>query len=262
MTLSSQPLLVSLWIANIIAEGCVLALLAGRRGYREYPAFTTFIAFRVVLSLLLFYVANNCASLYQPVKWIAYVPQLPILVALVWEVFHVLFHPYSTLPKRTIAHFVQATAAVAIVAVAIAIRFPGAQPTAWMTFARATEQVVSWMLCAVFAFIAIFASYFGIPWRHRVYGIGAGFLLYLSVDVVVETVIAQWSLPIRSPISCLRMLVFLPACVIWAYYFATPEAPRTVPTLQELKTLKALLSEWGGSVRTLSWRPRSETREL
>jgi hypothetical protein len=262
MTLSSQPLLVSLWIVNMIAQGGVLALLVGRRGYREYPAFTAFISWCVVQSLGLFYMANYHPALYQAVKWVTYaLPQLPILVALVWEVFHVLFHPYNTLPKQTIGHFFQATAAVAVAAVAIAVRFPGAQRTAWMTFARATDQVVTWVLCAVFAFIAIFASYFGIPWRHRVYGIGCGFLLYLSVDVAVATVIVQFRLTAYNFISYPKMLAYLAACVIWACYFATPEAPRAVPTLEELRTLKSLLKDLGVAVRKLAWTPSSDSRE-
>jgi hypothetical protein len=254
MTFPAQPLLVGLWIVIIIAQGYVFALLVSRRAYRVYPAFTGFIAFQVVRSLVLFYLANYCASLYQPVKWATYaVPQLPILIALVWEVFHILFHPYNTLPKQTIGHFVHATVVIAIIATAFAIRFPGAQPTAWMTFARATDQVVTWVLCAVFAFIALFASYFGIPWRHRVYGIGVGFLLYLAVDVVVETAIAQWRLPAYSPISYFGMFAFLGACVIWAYYFATEEAPRSAPTLEELRKLGPLLDEFATAVRRAQW---------
>jgi len=263
MTLYSQPLLVALWIANMVAEGCVLACLVGRRGYREYPAFTAFVLACVVRSLLLFYVANYAPSLYQSVKWATYgLPQLPIVIALVREVFHILFHPYNTLPKQTISHFMLATVAVAVLAVAFAIRYPGAQPTVWLTLARATDQVVSWVLCAVFGFIAFFAQYFGIPWRHRVYGIGAGFLLYLSADVVVETAIAQWRLPAYSPISYLGMLAFLGACMIWVYYFAAAEAPRSVPTLEELKTVKSLLEDLGAAVKRVQWTPRSNPRGL
>ena len=263
MTLSSQPLLVSLWIAIMIAQGYVLALLVAGRGYREYPAFTAFISFCVVRSLVLFYLATNYSWLYQPVKWATFVlPQLPILVALVREVFHILFHPYSTLPKRTIGHFVQGTVAIGVVAIVVAIRFPGAQPTTWMTLARAMDQAVSWVLCFVFAFIAIFASYFGVPWRHRVSGIGFGFLLYLSVEVTVTTVVAQYRLPVYSPMSYLSMTAFLAACGIWAYYFRSAEVSRSVPTLEELETLKALLGDLGATVNRVQWTPRSDPREL
>jgi hypothetical protein len=166
---------------------------------------------------------------------------LVVLVVMVREVFHILFHPYDTLPQRTLAYFGQATAAVVVAAVAFAFCFPGAQPTAWMTFARAMDQVVSWVLCAVFGFIALFATYFGVPWRHRLYGIGIGFLFYMSVDVAVTTVIAQYRLPSYSWITLIDMVAFLAACGVWCYYFATPEVPRSVPTLEQLRKIQSLL---------------------
>ena len=242
MNLYTHPALVTLWFVVMVAQGYVLGLLLGRKGCRDYPAFTAFIAFCVVRSTVLFYLAHNAMWLYRPVKWAAYVPQFVILVALVLEVFQVLFHPYKTLPQRTVGHFVQAIVAVAVAAIALAIRYPGAQATAWMTFARAADEVVSWVLCAIFAFIVLFSVYFGIPWRHRVYGIGAGFLFYLSVDIAVTTVVAQYRLPAPSIVWPLDMLAFLAACLIWIYYFATAEVQRAAPTAEQLGQLRTVLN--------------------
>jgi hypothetical protein len=158
---------------------------------RQYPAFTSFVWFCVVRSLVLFYVAHHAMGLYVWVKWGAYLPQLVLLVMLVLEVGRVLFAPICTLPQGTVAHFIEATTASVGVIVALAIRYPGQQIASWMTVARAMDQATSWVMWTVFGLIAIFASYFGIPWRHRVYGIGVGFFFYLSVDVAVTTVVAQ-----------------------------------------------------------------------
>jgi general stress protein CsbA len=241
MNLYSRPLLLGIWVAIIIALGYVWAILIERKAYREYPAFSAIVTFEVVRHLVGFHVATYHAHQLQIFFWATYPPELVILVALVLEVFHVLFHPFSTLPKQTIPHFLQAIIAVALVAVTFAVRFPGAQATAWMTFARAMDQVVSWVLCGVFGFIVIFAKYFGIPWRHRVYGIAAGFLLYLCVDVTVTTMIAQYRLPPYSPIGLLDMLAYLLACLVWAYYFTKPEEPRVVPNLEQIERIRALV---------------------
>ena len=242
MNLYTHPALVTLWIVVMVSQGYVLGLLLGRKACRDYPAFTAFMAFCVVRSTVLFYLAHNAMWLYRPVKWAAYIPQLVILVALVLEVFHILFHPYKTLPKGTVGHFVQAVVAVAVAAVALVFRYPGAQATAWMTFARAADEVVSWVLCAIFAFIVLFSVYFGIPWRHRVYGIGVGFFFYLSVDIAVTTVVAQYRLPAPSIVWPLDMLAFLGTCLIWIYYFVTGEVQRSAPTTERLKQLCAVLN--------------------
>lgn len=234
-----------LWMLVICAQTCLLVELAVKKALRAYPAFSTFIAFCVARSLVLLYVSQQHADLYQPIKWIAYVPQLAVLIAVVLEVLYLLFHPFEALPARTMAHFAQATTIVGAVAIGFAILHPGAQPTAWLTFARAMDQVVSWILCSVFVFFGLFAKYFGIPARHRVYGIGLGFTLYLTVDVAVTTIVAQLRLPPLSPVWLLDMVAFLGACVIWICYFRVPEVPRSVPSYEQIEKVRAILGDFG-----------------
>jgi hypothetical protein len=241
MHFSHAHLFNGLWICVVVAQSCLWALLIARKVYREYPAFFTFISFCVARSFCLLYISHTRLELYQPVKWILYVPQLAILIALVLEVFYVLFHPLESFPSHTIRHFVHSAGAVLFVAVVFALFHPGAQPTAWMTFARAVDQVVSWFLCAFFVLLALFSKYFGIPWRHRVYGIGLGFVIYLCADVAVTTVIAQMRLPPYSPIWLLDMFAFLVACLTWMYYFRSPEAPGSVPSCEQIAEIRAVL---------------------
>jgi hypothetical protein len=238
----------SLWIAVIVAESGLLVLLLARKAYREYPAFSTFVLFCVARSFVLFYVSRDYPSAYQPVKWMAYIPQFAILIAVVLEVLYRLFHPFEDLPRNTTMHFVQATAAIAIAAVVFALFHPGAQPTAWMTFARATDEVVSWILCSVFVSVALFSTYFGIPWRHRVYGIALGFLLYLAADVAVTTAVTQLRLAPFSPIWLLDMIAFLGACVIWINYFWRAEPPRSVPTSEQIRQIRAILGSFANVI--------------
>jgi hypothetical protein len=209
-------------------------------------------AVKVLRSLLLFYIAHDAPALYRPASWGTDLPQQLLLVAVAVEVFHIIFRPYETLPKGTLARFLKATLAVVIIAVVFAIGYPGAQATGWLTYARAVDQATSWVLCAAFAFIALFSTYFGIPWRHRLYGIGIGFLFYLSVHVAVTTVIAQYRVPPHSAIWLLDMLAFLFANVVWAYYFSAAEAPRSVPTLEQLNKLSLILSRFAIKVDGLS----------
>jgi hypothetical protein len=178
----------------------------------------------------------------------AYVPQLAILIAVVLEVLYLLFHPFDTLPRNTMMHFIQATAVVTFAAIAFALFHPGAQQTAWMTFARAMDQVVSWVLSAVFVFVALFASYFGIPWRHRMYGIGIGFLVYLAVDVVVTTAVTQFRLAPMNPVWLLDRVAFLAACLIWTNYFRGAEVARSVPTSEQIKQIRAILGNFANVI--------------
>jgi hypothetical protein len=244
----------------MVLQGYVLAILIEKKAYREYPAFSTCRAVGLAENLMFLYFASYHSSLYQKVQWTTYPLGVVTVVVLVWEVFYILFHPFSSLPKQTISHFIQAVFAICLVSILFAIRFPGAQPTLWMTFARATDQVVTWVLCGVFGFIAIFARYFGIPWRHRVFGIAAGYLLYLGVDVAVTTAIVQFHIPPYSRVGMLSMFAYLLACLIWAYYFAKPEEPRLLPNLEQLEKLQTIVGSHAIAMKEarIDERPRSD----
>jgi len=238
----------AVWFTVIFVETALFVLLAARKAYNEYLAFFMFVLFSVLRSFLLLYVMIWHSALFPTIRWLPYVPQLVILIAVVLEVLYLLFHPFETLPSNTVAHFVGATGTIAVFAVAFALSHPGAQPTAWATFATALDQAVSWIVCAIFVLVALFGTYFGIPWRHRVYGIGVGFVVYLCADVVVTTVIAQFRLAPLNPIRLLDMVAFLASCAIWAYYFVVPETARVVPTCEQIEEVRAVV---GGFAKLL-----------
>jgi hypothetical protein len=240
----------TVWLAVILIETALFMLLLWRKAYHEYPGFFTFVSFSVFRSLLLLCVTFVHPAWFRLVQWAAYVPQLAILVAVVIEVLYLLFHPFRTLPRNTAAHFLGATGTVVLFAIAFAATHPGAQATAWATFATAMDQAVSWIFCAVFMLVALFSTYFGIPWRHRLYGIGLGFLLYLSTDVAVTTIIAQFRLPPFSLLRLLDMIAFLVSCVIWTYYFFAPEVARAVPTCEQVEEMRAIVGRFAGLLPT------------
>jgi hypothetical protein len=124
------------------------------------------------------------------------------------------------------------------------VRFPGTHPSEWMMMLRTVDQGLSWALWGIFAIFAMFSACLGIPWNHRVYGIVVGFFFYLSVDVTVVTMTAQFGLRGNSYIWLLDMLAFLGSCSVWTYSFAHAEVPRSVPTMEQVNRISAVLSRY------------------
>lgn len=243
-------LLQTAWLAVIFLETALFGLLLRRKAYHEYPGFFTFISFSVFRSLLLLGVTFVHPAWFRLVQWVAYVPQLAILIAVVIEVLYVLFHPFYTVPRNTALHFLGATGTVVLFAVGFSVIHPGAEATAWATFAAAMDQAVSWIFCGVFMLVALFSTYFGIPWRHRLYGIGLGFLVYLFTDVAVTTAIVQFHLPPFSLLRLLDMIAFLASCMIWGYYFFVPEVARIAPTCEQVEEMQAIVGRFAGLLPT------------
>ncbi len=246
MNLSNKYLFVALWALVVAAEGSLMLLLFWRRAWRDNAAFTSFIAFCVLRSSLLFYVflASKGATAYVLLRSGAYAVQFVLLIAVVLEVVKIIFRPYEALPRGTLGNFVLAMITVAFLAVLFTVRFPGIRSSEWMLLLRTIDQGLSWALWGIFAIFAMFSTFLGIPWNHRVYGIVVGFFFYLSVDVAVVTISSQLGLPGNSYIWPLDMLAFLVTCSVWTYCFARAAVPRRVPTMEEVRRISAVLSQY------------------
>ncbi len=246
MSLLSRPLYIAIWALVVSAEAILMLLLFRRRAWRENAAFTSFIVFCVLRSSLLLYVyfASMGKAAYALLRWGTYGIQFVLLIAVVLEVVQIIFRPYDALPRGTLGNFVLASLSVASLAAMFTWKFPGMQPLEWMLLLRAIDQGMSWALWGIFAMLTAFSLCLGIPWNHRVYGIVVGFFFYLSVDVAVVTMTSQLGLYLNSYIWPLDMLAFMGACSVWTYSFAHAEVPRTVPTMEEVRRLSAVLSQY------------------
>ena len=265
MSLSQHPLVATLWVLVMAAQGSLMLLLFWRRAWRDNAAFTSFIAFCVLRSSLLLYVylAGKGTTAYVLLRSGAYVVQFVILIAVVLEVVKILFRPYEALPRGTLGNFALAALSVASLAVMFTVRFPGAHPSEWLMILREIDQAFSWALWGIFAIFAMFSTCLGIPWNHRVYGIVVGFFFYLSVDVAVITITSQLGLPIsRSYIWPLDMLAFLGACSVWLYSFAHEEVPRSVATMEQVNRISAVLSQYVVLIDTLEVKRRPVRQPL
>lgn len=246
MSLSSKSLYLALWAIVVAAECSLMLVLFWRKAWRENAAFTSFVVFCVLRSSLLLYayLALRSSTAYFLLRLGAYPVQFVILIALVFEVVQIIFRPYEALPRGTLGNFVLATLTVAIFSVMFTVRFPGTHQSEWIMLFRAIDQGFSWALWGIFAILALFSSSLGIPWNHRVYGIIVGFFFYLSVDVAVVTMSAQLGMRVGSIIWPLDMLAFVFSCSVWIYCFAHAEVPRGVPTLEEIRRISAVLSQY------------------
>ncbi len=263
MSLSSRSLFVALWALVVAAEGSLMLLLFWRKAWRDNAAFTSFIAFCVLRSSLLLYVyvASKGTPVYLLFRSAAYAVQFVILIAVVLEVVKIIFRPYEALPRGTLGNFVLAMIAVGFLAILFTVRFPGIRSSEWMLLLRTIDQGLSWALWGIFAMFAMFSKCLGIPWNHRVYGIVTGFFFYLSVDVVVVTVSSQLGLPINSYIWPLDMLAFLGACSVWTYSFAHAAVPRSVPTMEQVGRISAVLSQYVFLIESLEVKRHAKATE-
>jgi len=251
---------VFLWYLVLATEWSLLALLICRRAWRDYSAFTAFIAFCALrtLGLMVSWITLNDSEMYMALWWGAYPLQTVLLIFLVLEVIQNVFRPFDALPRNVLGNLTLAILAVGLLALAFTVRFPGATRSEWVIILKAVDQGISWTLWGVFVIIAAFTKALGIPWRHRLNGIIVGFALYLSIDVIVVTISTQGGDVMEKLFRPLDMTAFLSACCLWIWSFASVDVPQRVAVSVDVRRIASILCQYVVLVESLEVKGTSD----
>jgi hypothetical protein len=231
----------AIWISNSLLQWALLALVLRRNRWRPHPAFAVYIAICACKTSLLMWVSVYRAPLYFSINSGMRLVGLPLMVAVLVEVFAAVFRPYSTLPKGTLHWFKIAFGALVLLVAAAAIYFPGAAPGNIINTVFLLNRSASILFCGGFAFTALASSYFGIPWQTRTYGIGTGFLLFMSVDLVASSLQSVYAYAVCEVLGVVSMLAYTLALITWIAYFSKPDNPSHALTLDEMRRLQGAL---------------------
>lgn len=230
-----------IWIFNALAQWLLCGVLLWRRIWRQHPAFLIYIAFNSLKSSLLMWISLHQPQRYFALNWGLRLVSLPVLIAVLLEVFAAVFRPYSTLPKGTFFWLRIALGSLLGATIAAAFFFHGPAPGTATNTLLVLNRSASVIFCGCFGFAALFSSYLGIPWNHRTYGIGVGFLLYLAVDLFISSLSAMYGTATLHRIGWASMLGYSLALITWLRYMFTADAASQTATLDELERLQKAL---------------------
>jgi len=163
------------------------------------------------------------------------------MIAVFLEVFAAVFRPYSTLPKGTLHWFRIGFGLLLSLSAAAALCFPGHGFTGFANRVMVLNRSASIVFCGAFAFTALISFYFGIPWQQRTYGIGVGFLLFMSVDLFSASLSAQYGSSVIYALNMVTMLGYSLALVAWLVYFTKPDVPPRALSMEQLQRFQEAL---------------------
>jgi hypothetical protein len=238
----------SIWLFNSLLQWALLAMVLWKDRWRQHAAFAFYIAFCACKTSLLIWIAVYLPHLYFPVNWGARLITVPLMIAVLVEVFAGVFRPYSTLPPGTLRWFKIALGILVVVTACSAIYYPGATPGNARNTIYLLNRSAAAIFCGAFAFTALVSSYFGIPWRTRTYGIGVGFLLFMSVDLFTSSLSAGYGEAAIAALVNVSMLSYTLGLVTWLIYFAIPDVDCNNPTLEQMRRMQRALDSAGRKV--------------
>jgi len=231
----------AIWILNALLQWVLVAVVFWKNRWRQHAAFAIYIAYCACKTSLLIWLGLYHRASYLYVNWGLRLMGLPLMIAVLLEVFARVFRPYSTLPKGTLLKFKIALGILVLLTACAAFYFPGTEHRSLWSAILVANRSASIIFCGAFAFTAIASYYFGIPWQTRTYGIGAGFLLFMSVDLFTSSLMASYgTLAVRS-LDSLSMFAYTLALITWVTYFAKPDVALHTPTLEEMMRLQTAL---------------------
>ena len=222
----SAPVL-TLWIVTIVLKYVLLAVLILLNHHLSWPTFTKYIFFSAFKSLILLAVRNHQVWYF----WCYYVGVIldSVLMFLVAsELCTKVFAPWFYQPKdiaRKMTSYL--TFGLALCIVTSVAHIP-ATLSPYLAAGRLVDRLSATIFFGIFAIMAYGSKQLGIPWRRYAFGIGAGFIVSLSLDAATGAILAPMLRPQCEEFRLFSMAGFPLALSIWIYYFLRSE-PGCIP---------------------------------
>jgi len=231
----------AIWLLNSLLQWALVAMVLRKDLWRKHTAFAIYIVFCSCKTTLLMWIAVYHQPLYYSTNWGARLVGLPLMIAVLFEVFAAVFRPYSTLPNGALRYFRIALVTLVLLTACAAFCFPGASPRSVENTVFLLNRSAAIIFCGAFGFTALASSYYGIPWQTRTYGIGVGFLLYMSVDIFTASAIAGHGPMAAIALRKVGMLSYTLGLITWINYFAIPDLASKSPSLEQMRRLQKAL---------------------
>jgi hypothetical protein len=177
----------ALWAATILANVALLAVLLVRRRCREFPVFTVFIAFQVVVSVALYIVLRyGHPHWYSRCYWTSIYLEFLLELAVVWEVVRIVMRPTGTWAGGAKRMFLLGSAIGVIFAAGLAWLL---SPRALSFFDRLNVQIgffATLVLCELFIVMILTSRWHGYGFRNHVFALLTGWTGLVVVAMIVD----------------------------------------------------------------------------
>ncbi len=246
----SPMLFIALKYVFFVGPASLQAVLAGfmlrRKLYREYPIFLAYTVSHVVRFAVLFCIYHQGSrEAYRYTYLCAEVLDAALSFAVIYELFSAVLRSYEGIRTLAVMVFRWATVVLLVVAVLTAASARGADSERVLAGLFTLDRSVNIVRGGLLLLLFLFASYFGLNWKHFAFGIAVGFGLETSVELATFAMRAQLG-PVGSrALSLISAASYNCSVLIWlAYLLSGPvQRPVKLPARAELEGWNQALLE-------------------
>lgn len=214
------------WIVPPCLQAFILVVMIRRRLFREFPVFASYTAFEILLFCVkfsIFLLGDQYYRAFFYASWVLKATELALGFAVVYEIFSHAFRPYPAIRKLSGLLFKWALGILLFLVVIASASAPisGGSETVFNLFLLARALWI--MQCGLLLLLFLFSSYFGLSWRHYIFGITLGFGLYGTTELVLAVLRTRFGPSWDGVFNNVAPLAYNCSVLIWVSYLLRPE---------------------------------------
>lgn len=219
------PYALDVYVPWVIAFSvrCAILVFMWKKGLaRTFPVFFSYLLVVNLRSALGLYLTSADVNLAFYVYWIGEAVSVALGLAVIGELFRHVLGPYPTLDRlgRTVFRWV----AVGLVSLALlSMSLPGGEDNIFMATILPVARAVRILQFGLLFLLFVFSSYFGLGWRHLVFGIALGMSLFVSVELTAVSMRSETGSIAHETWSLVTRLSYGAATLIWFWYIGVPQ---------------------------------------
>lgn len=225
-----------LWAAGFIGHAVLLLVLLHRRRWRQFPIFTTLMAYQAMVTASLFLILRyGSKHSYTVTYWTTDVIDFLFQVALIFEISRVVLRPTGTWIRDARSAFIMAGTIGAAVALALCLMVKPLGPSTLDIWEIRANLFTALLDCELFLAMLYASNRLGLEWRNHVMALGQGLTAWAFGAVASDLahIVIGWS---KQPVvlDYLLSALYLSVLGYWIVTFWRPE-PVRAPLSSEMQ---------------------------
>jgi len=192
--------------------------------------FLCYTGFEVIFPLAAFLISRLPDSYYRLffyVSWVGKAVEVALSFAVIYEIFSHVFHSYDALQRLGSLLFRWCLVVLLMLAVVTAASEAGSDASRLISAILLLQRSLSVVQCGLLFFLFLFASYFGVVWRHYVVGITLGFGIFGTMELATSTLRTHLGPGFDGVYNIVLPLAYNCSVLIWLTYLLKPQADQS-----------------------------------
>lgn len=245
------------WALAVMLQIAVGVYMMKQRLHRAFPVFFCYTVFQVFRSTALFailvFLKHALAGYraYFVFYWVTDALSAGLCLVLIYEIAGQFFRDYPVLRKIISVCLVFGAIGLLLCDILIVRRAPGHENHQLIAIILLMERSLAIIQSGLVVILFACTQLMALPWRTNLsFGISLGLGLLGTVDIIADSVRAQYGTTINELFSFAKMFAYVLAALIWLVYILPPTKKSGIAV--DVKSASADTCKWNEALKELN----------